>query len=161
MAARCFATGCFAAGFAGFFGASFFFGSFFRVDFGIGPSLRHPRYTCLVRLLLVVMLAACSGPQTLGPEGSTARLRGRVSDEPMEHMMTNVPGKQPAYFDYAPGKQVVVYWATDPKCKGEIVITGTVIAATGESKRRPSKGEPQEMFTERSIDVATASCVDV
>jgi hypothetical protein len=111
-------------------------------------------------LIIISTLLACSSTPTLGPAGSTVRLRGRIATTEAEHMMTNVPGKRPAYFDYAPGKQAVMYWATEVSCPGEILITGTVIDATGPSKRRPSSGEPQTMFTERSIDVATAQCVD-
>jgi hypothetical protein len=109
-------------------------------------------------LVCLAVATACSSSSTLGPPGSTARLRGRISDKPWEHMMTNVPGKRPEYFDYAAGKQVVVYWVNEPSCRGEIEITGTVIEASGPAKR--AKSDPPGVFTELSLDVATARCVD-
>ncbi|MEO8703680.1 MAG: hypothetical protein ABI867_26760 [Kofleriaceae bacterium] len=102
---------------------------------------------------LLVMVVACATPQSLGPVGSTVRLRGTISDTPHQHLEQHVPGKQIAYFDYAPDRQAVLYWATAVACPGTLLVTGTVIAVTG-----ASKGGDGEV-TERSIDVATAECL--
>ena len=109
---------------------------------------------------MLLVIAGCShGPRELGPAGTQVTLRGRISDTPWAHMMTSVPGKQPAYFDRG-DRQTVVYWATAPTCPADIEITGTVIEARGPSKKRPSSAEPVEEFVERSIDVDTTRCVE-
>jgi hypothetical protein len=109
--------------------------------------------------VLLVMVGCSHGARELGPAGTQVTLRGRISNKPWAHMMTGVPGKQPAYFDHA-DRQTVVYWATAPSCPAEIEITGTVIEARGPSKKRPSSTEPVEDFVERSIDVDTVRCVE-
>src|SRR5262245_56071183 len=91
-------------------------------------------------LVLVACSTSRSPPPPIPPPGSHVELRGRISDTPWAHMMTNVDGKQPAYFDHDGDRQTVIYWSSPPRCPnhGDIVIAGTVIEARGESKRRPS-----------------------
>jgi hypothetical protein len=109
--------------------------------------------------LIAAVLATACGAGELGPAGSRVTLRGRVSDTPWQHMMTSVPGKEPAYFDLDDERQTVVYWTLPPACRGDIEVTGTVIEAKGPGKR-PGGGQSSEVVVERHVDVATARCVD-
>jgi hypothetical protein len=112
-------------------------------------------------VVVAIGLTACSHAPSreLGPVGTRVTVRGTISDKPWAHMMTNVPGKQSEYFDLDAKHQTVIYWAAPITCPGEIEITGTVIEASGPGKRR-GDSEPPYTFTERSVDVDTARCVD-
>jgi hypothetical protein len=103
---------------------------------------------------LLLVVAACGGSQSLGPEGSTVTLRGRISDSPKQAFEQGIPGKVVAHFDYATDSKVVIYWTSAPTCPGEIEIMGTVKMESG-----PNKGGTK-MNHERVVDVFRARCID-
>lgn len=109
-----------------------------------------------MRLVFAIVLVACGSAQSLGPEGSTVTLRGRVSDTPMQAFVQGIPGKTEAFFDYGPGEKIVIYWVSAPACRGEIEVTGTVRIESGRTKRQDTV-EPME---QRVIDVHSARCVE-
>lgn len=102
--------------------------------------------------LLLVVMSSCGGSQSLGPEGSSVTLRGRISDSPKQAFEQGIPGKVAAHFDHA-GQKTVIYWVEAPSCPGEIEITGTVKIESGWSKARDTR------MQERVVDVHAARCI--
>lgn len=111
------------------------------------------RYGCPMRLALLLAVSACA--PTIGSEGSSVTLRGRVGGA-AQHFVRGVPGKSEAFFDYAPDRKVLIYWKDPPTCSGEIEIEGTVIVESGRTKR-PGSTEVMQMD---AIDVHRVRCVD-
>jgi hypothetical protein len=108
-----------------------------------------------MRWFALLVLAGCTS-NVLGPAGSSVTLRGRISQSPKQSIAFAPPDKVMEHFDYAPDRQVVVYWAQAPACSGEIEIVGVVKLEQGTTKR-PGSTEP---YSERVVDVETARCVE-
>jgi len=85
--------------------------------------------------------------------GDTITLRGRVSEEPAQHLMTGVAGKAEAYFDLAGKEQIIVYWTAPPNCAKDVIVTGKVIEQHGESRTKAG-----ERYTELQVDVDSVRC---
>jgi hypothetical protein len=90
--------------------------------------------------------------------GQSVEVLGRISDTPWQHMMGSVPGKPHAlYFDLAAGgAQTVLYSADLIRCKGDVLVKGTVIEVSGAGKRDPARKEP--LHREFHIDVTSWEC---
>lgn len=106
-----------------------------------------------VVVAVILAAAACGGAETLGPEGSSVTLRGRVSDTPKQALEQGIPGKIAAHFDHASGK-TVIYWVSAPACPGDIEVTGTVKIESAPAKAGDST------YMEKVIDVRAAGCVE-
>lgn len=110
----------------------------------------------MATVLLVTIACGAAIAGELGPVGARVTIRGRLSDTPWQHMIGNVPGKQPAYLDLDDKHQTVIYWAKPLACRGMLELTGTVIEVRGPEKRP----RPGHEVVERHLDVITARCVD-
>lgn len=128
--------------------------------------------------LLMVVLAGCghAGPtrpvkqedrpviesSELGRHiGEDVTLVGRVSREPWQHLIGDVPGKQAVYFDPRDGGQIVVYVADPITCQGEVQVGGRVLEVRGGSKRPPRPGDTKvdETYAELQLDVSAWRCL--
>ncbi len=92
--------------------------------------------------------------------GKPVIARGRVSDTPWQHLIGNVPGKQPDYFDLEAGGQTVVYTAKPLRCPGLVEVVGKVKEVRGSSKRpggKPTKVD--DSYGELHIDVERHRCL--
>jgi hypothetical protein len=82
---------------------------------------------------------------------------GRVSDVPWQHVMGNVPGKNPEYFDLSTDMQTVIYVAGAIECPGQVEVVGEVIEVSTQAKR-PSKSGG-ERHSELHLDVSSFRCL--
>jgi hypothetical protein len=104
--------------------------------------------------------SATSTPERLAvaewKPSQSVSVRGRVSKIPWQHLMTNVPGKRPEYFDIDQSRQIVVYTAKPLECPGEIELEGIVLEVTGPTKRPSKTGET---FRTLQLDVTASRCL--
>jgi hypothetical protein len=111
------------------------------------------------RLWLVVFIAGCATTpvsQSVDSEGQQVTVVGKVSDQPWQHVIGHVEGKQPVYLDYDGDKQTVAYVAAVPRCQGELEIRGTVIVVSARAKHPRAEGE---RFHEYHVDVSDFRCL--
>ena len=75
-----------------------------------------------------------AGPSGKWEPGSTVTAIGRISKTPSQHLVGNVEGKQPEYFDIEGRAQAIVHVAKPIACPGLVSVTGKVFAVRGSSK---------------------------
>ncbi len=92
--------------------------------------------------------------------GKAIVARGRVSNTPWQHLVGDVPGKSPEYFDLEEGGQTVVYLPKPITCPGLVDVEGTVKEVRGTPKR-PGGPETKvdDSYGELHIDVTAHRCL--
>jgi hypothetical protein len=87
--------------------------------------------------------------------GKEVEIEGRVSKIPWQHLVGDVPGKTPEYFDLQGGGQIIVYVPKDFSCRGRAKLFGKVIEIEGGGKGQ----KIEERFVEHHLDVSSWNCL--
>ncbi|MCX7024943.1 MAG: hypothetical protein NT080_10020 [Spirochaetes bacterium] len=82
-----------------------------------------------------------------GLSGERVRILGSVSELPWQHLIADLPGRTPYYFDIGT-YQIVVYFPDEPAAGEKLYVYGTVLEVSGGGKS-PSKSA--ERFTEYHV----------
>lgn len=97
-------------------------------------------------------------PRRAWNAGDEVTALGKISKIPWQHLMIQVPGKRPEYFDLEGGEQIVIYARDLPTCGSSMRVEGTVIEARGASKRPGPQTKTEDDYSELSLDVKQAAC---
>jgi hypothetical protein len=117
-------------------------------------------------LLPAMIMAACAGTGSyarlesgagLGAyEGRRVEIRGRISETPWQHLISNPEGYGQSYYFDVGDSQIVIYTKAPLDCAGELTVRGTVVRVQGSSKRPGSKAD--ESYIEFHIAVDGWEC---